>query len=84
MYLYAENIKNPNLRFEVIEYDKETKMGKLRGEYGAEFTRELSKEAMKKFGYKIVQSETKLPLTVPPEPKASPKKKKAPVDDEDE
>lgn len=62
MYVYIENIKNPNIRFKVNKYDKETKLGTLEGEYGAVFSRDLSKASLEKYGYKLVKSDVELPL----------------------
>lgn len=87
MHIYVENLKNPDVRFKVMSYDKATKIAKLKGEYGAEFTRDISKEALEKFGYKLVKSENELPLMSAPKPKP-PKEKKvvkaAPPEEEDE
>ena len=57
MKLFIENLKNPKVRFEVESFDKETKVGILKGEYGARFSRNLSKEALAKYGYKVVRVE---------------------------
>lgn len=46
MFVYLENVKNRSVRFQVLSYDKEKKTGVLRGEYGAEFSRDMSKEAL--------------------------------------
>lgn len=87
MHIYLENLKNPSVRFKVVSYDKETKQAKLKGGYGAEFTRDISKPSLAKFGYKLVKTEKELPLVAAPA-KEPPKKavKKAAVveDDEDE
>lgn len=69
MHLYLESTKAPGVRFEVTEYDKETKTATIRGEFGGEFTHVLSKAAMDSLGFKLVKSEKELPLTPPP-PKA--------------
>lgn len=62
MHVYIENVKTPAIRFEVLAYDKGTKVARLRGEYGAEFDRNIGKDVLEKYGYKIVQSEKPLPL----------------------
>lgn len=62
MYVYVESIKNPALRFEVLEYDRGTKIGKLFGGLGTPFTRNISRAELEKLGYHIVQSETERPL----------------------
>jgi hypothetical protein len=83
MHVYLENLKNPTVRFEVVSYDKATHTAKIKGEYGAEFSRDVSKEALAKYGYRIVKSEKPLSLksiSVQPAPaKAAP-----PPEDEDE
>lgn len=66
MYVYIQHIDNPNVRFQVMEYDKETGEGKLRGGFGSIITRNISKAELEKRGYKIVKSEEPLPLTPPP------------------
>lgn len=83
MFVYLENVKNPTVRFEVVAYDKETKTAKLKGEYGAEFSRDVSKESLAKFGYKLVKSETKLPLNSVPLPPTA-KKKAEPIEEDEE
>ena len=73
MHVYIESIKNPAVRFEVMEYDKDTKIGKLKGGFGTVITRDISKAELDKRGYKLVKSETPLSLTPPPaaKPKAA-------------
>jgi hypothetical protein len=70
MYVYIQNEANPAVRFEVMEFDKETGTGKLRGGYGAIITRNISKAELIKRGYRLVQSEKELPLVPPPAAKA--------------
>jgi hypothetical protein len=88
MYVYIENLKDPSVRFRVVEYDKESKMGKLEGEYGAKFSRDLSKASLAKFGYKIVKSEKQLALVSSPKAREKGKKAKkvaaTTADDEEE
>lgn len=83
MYIYVENVKDPSVRFQVVSYDKDTKQGKLKGEFGSEFTRDLSKPALDRYGYKLIRSEQELPLVSAPVPKAK-KPKAAPVEDDEE
>ncbi len=83
MFVYIENIKNPTVRFRVLAYDKDSKMGKLAGEYGAEFSRDLSKPALAKFGYRIVKSEEELPLASSALPRKK-GKKAAPAEETEE
>ena len=82
MFIYIENIKTPEIRFKVESYDKESKIGKLRGGYGAEFSRGLSKEELARYGYRIVKSETELPIvTEIPTSKKRKKSKKETVEE---
>ena len=62
MFVYVESINNPSVRFEVVTYDKASGMAKLRGAFGAEFTRCISKADLKKYGFKVLSSEKELPL----------------------
>lgn len=82
MYVYVEHVKDPDVRFQVMSYDKETHMAKLKGEYGAEFTQDISKEALKKKGYHIRQSEKELPLQSSRKP-AAPKAKVTTTEEEE-
>jgi len=72
MYVYVENAANPAVRFQVMEFDKETGMGKLKGGYGAIITRKINKEELIKRGYKMVKSDVELPLTPRPAAQAKP------------
>lgn len=82
MYVYVEHVKDPDVRFQVVSYDKDTHTALLKGEYGAEFSQDISKEALVKKGYKIVKSETKLPLNSSRKP-AAPKAKVATTEEEE-
>jgi len=94
MYVYIQNIKNPDIRFKVNKYDKDTKLGTLEGEFGAVFSRDLSKASLEKYGYKLVKSEVELPLLSSAKAKAAAAEAKAtkaasskktkPVEQEDE
>jgi hypothetical protein len=84
MRVYVQSTKNPELRFEVVTYDSASKTATLRGEFGAQFTRDMSKASLQKYGYEIVESETPLPLTAPPKVKKPTKKEAPPADDDDE
>lgn len=101
MFLYIESTKaGPVIRFQVLAYDKDSGIGKLKGELGTEFSRDISKPALEKYGYKVVKSESELKLAPKEQVKAAPpspeedeneepappakKKKKAPVEDDDD
>lgn len=64
---YLVSIKNPKLRYQVLELDEKTMMAKLKGTVGAEFTRDISKPELKKYGYKVEWG-------APPQDKARPRK----------
>lgn len=66
MYVYVENASNPDVRFQVMEFDKATGIGKLKGGYGAVISRNISKAELVKRGYRLVTSEKELPLTPRP------------------
>lgn len=55
MKLFIESLKNPEVRFEVESFDRETGVGVLLGNFGARFTRNLSKDSLAKFGYKVIK-----------------------------
>lgn len=61
MFVYVENTVT-GIRFEVVSYDKETKTARLRGAFGAEFSRDISKPSLEKYNFKLVKSEKELPL----------------------
>lgn len=67
MFIYLQSCKNPEIRFEVVGFDADTGIGKLRGLYGAEFSRDISRPQLEKLGYKIVKSETPLMQQTRPE-----------------
>lgn len=71
MRVYIENIANPAVRFEVMEYNKETGAGKLRGGYGTVITRNISKAELTKRGYRLVTSDKELSLIPPPKTAAT-------------
>lgn len=54
MKLILESVQYPKLTFEVLSYDKETKIAQLLGQGGTKFTRTLTPEVMKKYGYRRV------------------------------
>jgi hypothetical protein len=62
MFVYVESLTNPSIRFQVLDYDKESGKAKLRGAFGAEFTRSIAKADLKKYGFKVVPSEKELSL----------------------
>lgn len=59
MKLYVQSTREgkENLRFEVRQYDPETKRGVIMGSMDVEFDTDLSKENLLKNGYKIVKEE---------------------------
>lgn len=61
--VYVQSTKNPSLRWKVISYDPETKIGELQGGFNVVFKRSLAKEALQEKDYEIVQSDEELPLS---------------------
>lgn len=59
MKLYVQSTREgkEDLRFEIKQYDPETKRGVIIGSMGVEFDTDLSKENLLKNGYKIVKEE---------------------------
>jgi len=55
--LLIQNVKNPKVTFKVVAYDPATGIGTLEGEYGGQFTRNLSKESLSKYGYRVIRGE---------------------------
>ena len=53
---FLQSIHKPEVRFEILEFDKSTGMAKLKGQM-AEFEEPISKERMEKYGYKIVKED---------------------------
>ena len=84
MYVYVEHVKDPDVRFLVVSYDKETHDAKLKGEYGAEFTQNISKDSLIKRGYRIRKSEKELPLQSSSKPKPPKGKAKVTTEEEEE
>lgn len=47
--------------FEIVQYDPDTKIGKLMGSAGVEFKESLDKERLKKYGYRIEPKPAEVP-----------------------
>lgn len=62
MHLYVQSKSDQQIRFEVLSFDKASGIGKLRSALGTDITRDISRAALDKYGYAIVQSEEPLPL----------------------
>lgn len=62
-HVYVQSTKNANLRWKVISYDPETKIGELQGGFNVTFKRSLAKDKLEEMGYEIVQSEEELPVS---------------------
>jgi len=62
MHIYVQSTTNPTVRFEVMEYDSASGKARLRGAFGAEFSRSIAKPDLQKYGFTIVKSEKELPL----------------------
>lgn len=52
LYLHSIHPCNRNLEFEILKFDKETRMGVIRGEFQP-FKTNLSKEALLKSGWRV-------------------------------
>ena len=63
--LLIQNIKNPKVTFRIVSFDPDTKLGILEGEYGGRFTRNLSKESLTTFGYRVVKADEAAPAPAP-------------------
>lgn len=57
MKLFLQSTKpgHEDKRFTILKFDPETKRGVVVGEMGVEFDTDLSKEALIKWGYKVVR-----------------------------
>lgn len=80
MYVYVESTVFDNVRFQVVKYDKSTKLALMRGEYGGQFQTSLDSAVLEKNHYRVVQSEEQLPLLSAPQ--KAPRKKAAAVEEE--
>jgi len=54
---YIVSIKPNGPEFEVLSFDPNTKLGKLRGRMGTAFVYNLGVEELKKLGYKLEKRE---------------------------
>lgn len=54
MRVFLVSIRDPRVRFEVLDYDPELRVGKLKGPTGSVFIRDISKKACEKYGYRKV------------------------------
>jgi len=64
MALYVESTKAPGLRFKIIKFNKDTRIGTLLGDTGVPFDRALTDEMLNKYGFKVVKVDEKvLPAT---------------------
>jgi hypothetical protein len=50
---YLVHTKVQNLKFKILELDKDTMHAKLLGDTGVPFERDISQESLDKFGYRI-------------------------------
>lgn len=62
MHVYVEHVRDKAIRFEVLSFDADTNMGKLRGGLGTELMRDISRPMLEKYNYKLVRSDKELPL----------------------
>jgi hypothetical protein len=58
MKIYLESTRSGTTkRFEVLNYNAETKKGVVLGEMGTEFETAMDKETLVKYGYKVIKGE---------------------------
>ena len=50
--LFIDSLRKPGLRYKVLEFDPDTQQAKLIGAMGTEFSRNISKPELEKYGYK--------------------------------
>lgn len=55
MKLFLQSTRDPAKRFEVLEYNAETKKGVVKGSHGHNFETDMRKETLLKYGYKVVK-----------------------------
>lgn len=61
-FLYVEHRVHANMRFQILGYNAETGMGKLRSSLGVDFERLITKEELEKRNYKLRKSDVELPM----------------------
>jgi hypothetical protein len=54
--MFLQSVKKPENKFEILSFDKETGIARLKGQY-AEFDEPLNKTRMDKYGYTIIKEE---------------------------
>jgi hypothetical protein len=54
---FLESTKAPGLRFKIVKLDKETLRAELMGDTGVAFERDISGDALAKYGYQIIKVE---------------------------
>ena len=60
MAFYVESTKAPGLRFKLIKFNKDTRIGTLLGDTGVPFERSLADDVLKKYGFKVVVVDEKV------------------------
>lgn len=55
MKVFIESTRTPGLRFELLEFNPDTKKAILIGPMGAKFERTITKPELEKYGYKLVR-----------------------------
>jgi hypothetical protein len=61
-FIYVEHKVNTALRFQVLGFNAETGMGKLRSSLGIDFERLITKDELDKRNYRLRKSATELPM----------------------
>ena len=55
MAWYLESTKAAGLQFKILKLDKVAKRATLQGPAGTPFERDISQEALDKYGYRVIQ-----------------------------
>jgi len=53
--MYLQHSTKKEARYEILSFNQETKIAKLKGQYATLFEQPLTKERMEKYGYTIVK-----------------------------
>lgn len=56
MAWYLESTKAKGLQFKIVKLDKVAKRATLEGPTGMPFERDISQEALDKYGYRVIQA----------------------------
>jgi len=51
--MFLQSKHKEGARFEILSFDQETKIARLRGQYAAVFEQPITADRLKKYGYRI-------------------------------